>query len=113
MIRGRAHTVNYGQPDGHVHQETAALSPVTPDGTGSRKRSITLGGFGGVPAVGSEGSTPRLPPQCVILEHEHQMREIERGRGRSNTFIQYMSDSLPVTLLNSRYGKVRSIVCVK
>jgi hypothetical protein len=105
MNRGRSHTITYGLPDGHSHRDPALPSPVTSDG--SRKRSITLGLVGGVPALGSEGSTPRLPPQCVILEHEHQMREMERGRGRSNTFIQYMSDSLPVTLLNSRYGTVR------
>jgi hypothetical protein len=105
MNRGRSHTLNFGLPDGHMHREPVAPSPVTSDG--SRKRSITLGLVGGNPPLGSEGSTPRLPPQCVILEHEHQMREMERSRGRSNTFIQYMSDSLPVTLLNSRYGTVQ------
>lgn len=101
MNRGRSHTVNFGLPDGHAHRESIAMSPLTPEG--SRKRSLTLG-IGGVSALGSESSTPRLPPQCVILEHEQQMKEI--GRVRSNTFIQYMSDSLPVTLLNSRYSAV-------
>ena len=112
MNRGRSNTVNYGLPDGYGHRETVVTSPVSSDG--SRKRSITLlGGLGGLTGAASEGSTPRLPPQCVILEHENQMRELEKGRGRSNTFIQYMSNSLPVTLLNSRYSTTCTVTYVQ
>lgn len=50
--------------------------------------------------VRSEMTSPRLPPESVIQEHAQQMKDI--GRARSNTFLQYMSDSLPVSLMSSR-----------
>lgn len=50
--------------------------------------------------VRSDATTPRLPPESIIQEHAQQMKDL--GRTRSNTFLQYMSDSLPVTLMSSR-----------
>ena len=41
--------------------------------------------------------SPRLPPSII---HEQQQQQ-EKARARSNTFIQYVADSLPVTLTSS------------
>ena len=49
--------------------------------------------------VRQDTTTPRLPPESIIQEHAQQMKD---GRARSNTFLQYMSDSLPVSLMSSR-----------
>lgn len=108
MNRGRSHTVNFGLPDSQMRRESMAVSPSTSDSavSHSRSRSVTMAVTGAL-GIGVDAVSPRLPPQSVIQEHEQQMKEMERIRGRSNTFIQYMSDSLPVTLLNSRYDTVR------
>ena len=44
------------------------------------------------------GAGAVLPPS-IIHEREQQL---QRARARSNTFVQYMADSIPVTLTSSR-----------
>ena len=109
MSRGRAATMSLGSVDGNARTHSNPHGYVHTDQAqqGKRVRSLSTISPRGSINFGAN-SEPlflppplRLPPDSVIEEHQQQMKEI--GRARANTFIQYMADSLPVTLLSSRY----------
>lgn len=85
--RARSASINFRHPDGVPYPLQRNVSTV---GSGAGD------GDSRVDCV-----TPRLPPASVMEEHAQHLKDI--GRARSNTFIQYMSNSLPVSLLSSRY----------
>ena len=85
--RARSASINFRHPDGVPYPLQRAVSTV---GSGAGD------GDSRVDCV-----TPRLPPASVMEEHAQHLKDI--GRARSNTFIHYMSNSLPVSLLSSRY----------
>ena len=85
--RARSASINFRHPDGVPYPLQRAVSTVG---------SVAGDGDGRIDCV-----TPRLPPASVLEEHAQHLKDI--GRARSNTFIHYMSNSLPVSLLSSRY----------
>ena len=94
--RARSASINFRHPDGVPYPLQRNVSTV---GSGAGD------GDSRVDCV-----TPRLPPASVMEEHAQHLKDI--GRARSNTFIQYMSNSLPVSLLSSRYVSYQHRVVV-
>jgi hypothetical protein len=87
--RARSASINFRHPDGVIPYPL-------------QKAVSTVGSVAGDGDSRVDCVTPRLPPASVMQEHAQHLKDI--GRARSNTFIHYMSNSLPVSLLSSRYA---------
>jgi hypothetical protein len=86
--RARSASINFRHPDGIIPYPLQKAVSTVGSGAGDGDSRVDC-------------ATPRLPPASVLEEHAQHLKDI--GRARSNTFIHYMSNSLPVSLLSSRY----------